>query len=111
MVSKEGRAFSLNWDMIRLCSIVLQLCTIRDDRWIAVQYAPGVTRGCRWEFGLWPRKKSDACMFFQISIDKERSGDGRLPECLSGEQTPISWQLDKITQRVALANRYEQYGH
>ena len=46
-------------------------------------------------------EKGDAYMFFQISIDKEGVVSGAYQNVLSGENSPISGQVDKKTQRVA----------
>jgi hypothetical protein len=46
-------------------------------------------------------EKGDAYMFFQISVDKEGVVSGAYKNVLSGEQSPISGQVDKKTQRVA----------
>jgi hypothetical protein len=41
-------------------------------------------------------------MFFQISVGKDGVVTGPYKNVLSGEQSPISGQVDKKTQRVAL---------
>jgi len=54
--------------------------------------------------GVWAlaqEEKGDACMFFQISIDKNGVVTGAYQNVLSGEKAPISGQVDKKTQRVA----------
>jgi hypothetical protein len=54
--------------------------------------------------GVWAlaqEEKGDAYMFFQLSIDKDGVVSGAYQNVLSGEQSPISGQVDKKTQRVA----------
>jgi hypothetical protein len=54
--------------------------------------------------GVWAlaqEEKGDAYMFFQMSVDKEGVVSGAYKNVLSGEQSPISGQVDKKTQRVA----------
>jgi hypothetical protein len=54
--------------------------------------------------GVWAlaqEEKGDAYMFFQISVDKEGVVSGAYKNVLSGEQSPISGQVDKKAQRVA----------
>jgi hypothetical protein len=46
-------------------------------------------------------EKGDAYMFFQISVGKDGVVTGAYKNVLSGEQSPISGQVDKKTQRVA----------
>jgi hypothetical protein len=54
--------------------------------------------------GVWAlaqEEKGDAYMFFQLSIDKDGVVTGAYQNVLSGENSPISGQVDKKTQRVA----------
>jgi hypothetical protein len=54
--------------------------------------------------GVWAlaqEEKGDAYMFLQISVDKEGVLSGAYKNVLSGEQAPISGQVDKKKQRVA----------
>ena len=54
--------------------------------------------------GVWAlaqEEKGDAYMFFQLSIDKNGVVTGAYQNVLSGENSPISGQVDKKTQRVA----------
>ncbi|MBV9999582.1 MAG: hypothetical protein JO015_10770 [Verrucomicrobia bacterium] len=54
--------------------------------------------------GVWAmvqEEKGDAYMFFQISIDKDGVVTGAFKNLLSGEESPISGQVDKKTQRAA----------
>ena len=54
--------------------------------------------------GVWAlaqEEKGDAYMFFQLSIDKNGVVSGAYQNVLSGENSPISGQVDKKTQRVA----------
>src|SRR6266446_1441137 len=54
--------------------------------------------------GVWAlaqEEKGDAYIFFQLSIDKNGVVSGAYQNVLSGENSPISGQLDKKTQRVA----------
>jgi hypothetical protein len=54
--------------------------------------------------GVWAlaqEEKGDAYMFFQLSIDKNGVVSGAYQNALSGENSPISGQVDKKIQRVA----------
>jgi hypothetical protein len=54
--------------------------------------------------GVWAlaqEEKGDAYIFFQLSIDKNGVVSGAYQNVLSGENSPISGQVDKKTQRVA----------
>ena len=54
--------------------------------------------------GVWAlaqEEKGDAYMFFQISVGKDGVVTGAYKNVLSGDQSPISGQVDKKTQRVA----------
>jgi hypothetical protein len=54
--------------------------------------------------GVWAlaqEEKGDAYMFFQLSIDKNGVVTGAYQNVLSGENAPISGQVDKKTQRIA----------
>ncbi len=54
--------------------------------------------------GVWAltqEQEGDSYLLFQISIDKNGALTGAYQNALSGENSPISGQLDKKTQRVA----------
>ena len=54
--------------------------------------------------GVWAlaqEEEGDAYMFFQLSIDKNGVVTGAYQNILSGENSPISGQVDKQSQRVA----------
>jgi hypothetical protein len=54
--------------------------------------------------GVWAlaqEEKGDAYMFFQLSIDKNGVVTGAYQNVLSGENAPISGQVDKKTQGIA----------
>jgi hypothetical protein len=54
--------------------------------------------------GVWAlvqEAQGDAVMFFQLSVDREGLVSGAYTNVVSGEELPVSGQVDRTTQRVA----------